>query len=123
MEEQWHPARVTRYTAPKLDGAGDSAAWLSEWQVYFRYDDGSEPLRWSKGQPLHGAESALLLAPRCSLLLRPRCCCCYRSYPPYSPRRMGSAGHPRSDGTAGTGLASTNSYRAVPQSSAATPRS
>eukprot|EP01045_Picozoa_sp_COSAG04_P006313 COSAG04_NODE_307_length_17238_cov_17.860260_13_plen_686_part_00 len=63
VEEQWHPARVTRYTAPKLDGAGDSAGWLSEWQVHFRYDDGSEPLRWSKGQPLHGAESALLLAP------------------------------------------------------------
>ena len=36
---------------------------LESWSVHFVYVDGREPPRWRAGQPLHGAEVSLLLAP------------------------------------------------------------
>ena len=36
---------------------------LDSWSVHFVYQDGREPPRWRAGQPLHGAEVSLLLAP------------------------------------------------------------
>ena len=36
---------------------------LDEWSLSFIYVDGEEPPRWRAGQPLHGAEVSISLAP------------------------------------------------------------
>jgi hypothetical protein len=40
-----------------------SVGLLDSWSLHFVYADGHEPPRWRAGQPLHGAEVELLLAP------------------------------------------------------------